>query len=169
MKITLYMAVSIDGFIAKTNGDSDWVSPADTDNFEAAIQEHGNIILGSRTYKQYLGDTYPVKDVNNIIVSSSNGDISEGDNIFVLPPDPRQIVSFLEGKGQDKALLIGGGNTNGLFLEAGLINEMRLIVHPLILGEGIKLFEGVELFKSFNLVESKNLGNDLTQLLYLAN
>ncbi len=166
MKITLYMATTIDGYIAKTDGDSDWVSPVDTKNFAAAIEEHGNIILGSRTYKQYFGDLYPVEGVNNIVVSSDPNAVVKSDNIFVVPPNPKEIVSFLESKNQDKALLIGGGRTNGLFLQADLINEIRLVVHPLTFGRGIKLFEGVELHKNLELIESKELEEGLVQLKY---
>lgn len=166
MKITLYMATTIDGFIAKSDGDSDWVSPVDTKNFETAIEEHGNIIVGSRTFKQYLDDLYPVEGVNNIVVSSDPESIEAGKNVFVLPPDPQKIISFLEEKKQDKALLIGGGKTNGLFLEKGFVDEVRLVVHPLAFGGGIKLFEGIELEKEFEFLESKELDEGLVQLKY---
>ena len=160
------MAISIDGFIARADGNSDWVSPVDTKNFEAAIQEHGNIILGSRTYKQYLGELYPVENVNNIVISSERELANEKDNVFILPPEPQKIVSFLEKKGQDKALLIGGGKTNGLFLMSGLISEIRLVVHPLAFGSGIKLFEDVDVYKDFQFISSKELEDGLVQLKY---
>lgn len=162
------MATSIDGFVAKTDGNSDWVSPIDTKNFEAAIKEHGNIILGSRTYNQYFGELYPVEGVNNIVISSKPNAVEKKNNVFILPPNPKEVVSFLESKNQSKALLIGGGKTNGLFLQSGLIIELRLVIHPLAFGKGIKLFEGVELHKDFEFIDSKELEEDLVQLKYIA-
>lgn len=160
------MATTIDGYIAKSDGDSDWVSPVDTKNFEAAIKEHGNIIVGSRTFKQYLDDLYPVEGVNNIVVSSDPESVKTSNNVFVLPPDPQKIISFLKERKQEKALLIGGGRTNGLFLEKGLIDEVRLVVHPLLFGRGIKLFEGIELQEEFDFLGSKELNEGLVQLKY---
>lgn len=166
MQITLYMATTIDGFVAKTDGDSDWVSPVDTKNFEAAIEEHGNIIVGSRTFKQYLGDLYPVEGVNNFVITSDPSSIEKSENVFAVAPDVEKVIESLKSKDQEKALLIGGGNTNGLFLEADLIDEIRVVIHPLVFGKGIKLFEKVELDKSFEFVSSKELAESLVQLKY---
>lgn len=71
MTVTLYMATTIDGYVAKTNGDSDWVSELDNDGFENQIQQKGCIILGRTTYEQYLDDLYPVPGVLNIVLSTS--------------------------------------------------------------------------------------------------
>ncbi len=166
MKITLYMAITIDGFIAKSDGNSDWVSPVDTKNFETAISEHRNIILGSRTYKQYLGELYPVKGVNNIVISSDNTSVKPAEGVFVLPPNPDLVISFLEEKRQEKALLIGGGKTNGMFFQANLIDEIRLVVHPIAFGSGIKLFDGVEVERNFELTDVQKLQEGLVQLKY---
>lgn len=65
------MATSIDGYIAKKNGDSDWVSEVDAANFEQKIKEMGCIIVGRKTFDQYQGDLYPVPDVTNIVLSSN--------------------------------------------------------------------------------------------------
>lgn len=165
MKVTLYMAISIDGFIAKKNGDSDWVSPVDSANFEQKIKEKGCIIVGRRTFDQYQGDLYPVKDVLNIVLTSDSSRKPEGDNV-VYVQSPRDAVKVAQDRGHDKALLIGGGTTNGLFLKEGLIDEVFLSVHPLILGNGIKLFEGAELDLKLEFLDEKELGEGLTQLHY---
>lgn len=160
------MATTIDGFIAKADGNSDWVSQVDTENFEAAIQEYGNIIVGNRTYKQFYNDLYPIEGSNNIVVTTNPDSIEKNKDVFPVSPDPEEIISFLKSKGQEKALLIGGGNTNGLFLKAGLIDEIRIVVHPLIFGNGIKLFEGVEIEAAFDFISSTQLADGLVQLKY---
>ena len=47
------MAISVDGYVAKKDGDSDWVSPVDSVNFEQKIKETGCLIVGRRTFDQY--------------------------------------------------------------------------------------------------------------------
>lgn len=159
------MAISIDGFIAKKDGDSDWVSPVDSANFEQKIKEKGCIIVGHRTFDQYQGDLYPVKDVTNIVLTSDSSLKSEKDNV-VYAQSPSEAIKLVQRRGHDKALLIGGGTTNGLFLREGLIDEIFLSVHPLILGNGIKLFEGVETDIKLEFLDQKKLGEGLIQLHY---
>jgi len=165
MKVTLYMAISIDGFIAKKDGDSDWVSPVDSANFEQKIKEKGCIFVGRRTFDQYQGDLYPVKGTTNIVLTSNISLKSEKDNV-IYAQSPSDAIKRAQAKGHDKALLIGGGITNGLFLREGLIDEVFLSVHPLILGAGIKLFEGNEADIKLEFLDKKELGEGLTQLHY---
>lgn len=164
MKITLYMAISIDGFIAKKDGDSDWVSPVDSANFEQKIKEKGCIIVGRRTFDQYQGDLYPVKNVTNIVVTSNSSLKSEGNVVYVQTPS--EAIKVAEERGHKEALLIGGGTTNGLFFKAGLIDEIFLSVHPLVLGSGIKLFENAETNIKLEFLDQKEFGEGLTQLHY---
>lgn len=159
------MAISIDGFVAKKDGDSDWVSPVDSANFEQKIKEKGCIIVGRRTFDQYQGDLYPVKNVTNIVLTSDSSLKSEKDNV-VYTQSPKEAVKAVQEKGHDNALLIGGGTTNGLFLKEGLIDEVFLSVHPLILGSGIKLFESVETDIKLKFLDQKELGEGLIQLHY---
>jgi len=165
MKVTLYMAISIDGFIAKKDGDSDWVSPVDSANFEQKIKEKGCIIVGRRTFDQYRGDLYPVKNVLNIVLTSSSSQKSGEDNV-AYAQSPSEAVKIAQEKGHEQALLIGGGTTNGLFLKEYIIDEVFLSVHPLILGDGIKLFEKVETDIKLELLDQKELGEGLMQLHY---
>ena len=159
------MAISIDGFVAKKDGNSDWVSPVDSANFEQKIKEKGCIIVGRKTFDQYQGDLYPVKGVTNILVTSNSSLKSEQDNV-VYAQTPREAIKLAQGRGHNEALLIGGGTTNGLFLKEGLIDEVFLSVHPLILGSGIKLFEGVETDIKLEFLDQGGLGEGLIQLHY---
>jgi dihydrofolate reductase len=165
MKVILYMAISIDGFIAKKDGDSDWVSPVDTVNFEKMIKEKGCIIVGRRTFDQYQGNIYPVIGVTNIVVTTELSLKSETNSV-VYAKSPNEAVKLAQEKGHNEALLIGGGITNGLFLKEGLVDEVFLSVHPLILGEGIKLFEKVESYIKLELINHKELKKGLIQLHY---
>lgn len=160
------MATTIDGFIANKDGNSDWVSPVDTDNFMSQIHNKGCIIVGSTTFHQYLDELYPVDGVINIVLSSKEEKSDDEKKLYFLSRTPHEVVEFLESRGQHEALLIGGGITNAIFLEAGLIDEVILTVHPMILGNGIKLFNGKEIQKNFVLTDVKKLPENLVQLYY---
>ena len=165
MKVILYMATSIDGFIAKKDGDSDWVSETDTINFEKKVAETGCIVVGNKTFKQYKGEIYPIENVTNIILTSNSTLRSDNDDI-VYVQSPADALNVASERGHDKVLLIGGGTTNGLFLKDKLIDELVLSVHPFILGNGIKLFENVESDINLQLLSQNELGEGLVQLHY---
>lgn len=164
MRVTLYMAISADGFIAKQDGDSDWVSEVDFSNFQQKIKEAGCIIVGNRTFEQYREDLYPINDVTNIVLTSNSSLVSH-DNV-VYSNSPQQALDKASEREYNQVLLIGGGITNGLFLKENLIDEIFLSVHPLVLGEGIKLFENTKNDLTLELLDNKELGEGLVLLYY---
>lgn len=144
MKVTLYMATTIDGFVARRDGDSDWVSELDTAGFEGQIEKKGCIILGSKTYNQFLGELYPVGGVTNIILSKSGTNTEQSNKDVFGADSPEVALRIAEEKGFENVLLIGGGKVNGAFFAKNLIDEVCVVIHPLAFGSGIKLFEEVE-------------------------
>ncbi len=165
MKTILYIATSIDGFVAKKDGDSDWVSEADTVNFERKIKEIGCVVVGRRTFDQYRGEIYPVIGVDNIVLTSKSSLGADEENV-VYVKSSSEAIRVAEVRGHHRVLIVGGGTTNGLFLKEGLIDEIFLSVHPLILGSGIKLFEGVEADIKLELIDHKKYEGGLVQLHY---
>lgn len=163
MKITLHLAISADGFIAKSNGDSDWVDPVDGALFEKRAKEAGCLVVGKKTFEQYQGTIYPVNRVINIILTRNpNSKISN----TILADSPNMAVKLAEEKGCEMILIAGGARTAAAFLEANLIDEIFFSVHPLILGKGIKPFEEIASEKSIKLLGSKNLEGGLIELHY---
>lgn len=164
--VTLYNAISTDGFIATKDGNSDWVSEVDVPLFEAQMAEKGCIVLGRTTFEQYLGELYPVPDITNIVMTSDSSKEKEDGKVIYTSKSPKAILELARSKGHDQVLLIGGGHANGAFLEAGLITEMILSVHPLVLGDGISLFEGVSRQLELSLQSVQKLDEGLVQLRY---
>lgn len=155
MKVILYMAISLDGFVAKTGGDSDWVSDVDTPIFEQKIKDCGCIIVGHNTFKQFYGELYPVKGVMNIVVTKYS-EVKNEEGVFFVK-SPKEAASLAKSKNFEQVLLVGGGHINGSFMKEGLIDEIFVDVHPLVFGDGIKIFEGYEGDVKLELLESKNL------------
>ena len=165
MTVALYMATSIDGYIATKDGDSDWVSEVDSKIFEQKMTEAGCIVVGRKTYDQYYGDLYPVEGVTNIVLTSNDSKKDKNKNV-VFASSAKKALEIAKQKGHDKILLIGGGTVNGAFFADGLVNEVFLSVHPLVLGHGIKIFENFEGKVDLELLRSKELDEGLIQLHY---
>lgn len=163
MKIILDLAISADGFIAKPNGDSDWVAPGVELLFKNRAKEAGCLVVGKKTFEQYQGMMYPMDGVTNIILTTTPDPKITG--VF-FANSPAEVINLAKEKGCTDILVAGGARTSAAFLEAHLIDEIFLSVHPLILGEGMKLFEGVMSEKGLKLLSSINLEGGLVELHY---
>lgn len=168
MQITLYVATSIDGYIAKSDKDSEWVSPVCGESFTRTINEYGCIIMGSHTFDQYQGEMYPIKGVLNIVVSR-DGSRSSTDSDLVFVTSPESAIAEATKSGHIKALLIGGGTINASLLSANLIDDVIIDIHPLILGQGIKVFENIEKMVSLARTNVTPMADDLVQVRYKVN
>ncbi|MCA9380699.1 dihydrofolate reductase family protein [Candidatus Dojkabacteria bacterium] len=160
MKLTLYNAISVDGFIATKDGDTSWVADADWEVFESLCYQYRNLVCGRRTYEEMTED--PDIDQTKI-------------NYHVLTSDPQshnqfkyisQLVDFYKENKVEEALLIGGGIANASLLKEKLITDMILSVHPIILGEGIRLFESDGVKVELDKVDVKELSDDLVHIYY---
>ena len=140
MHVTMMMAVSADGFIAKPGGDSDWA--VDNELFEQTVRGYGCVVLGRKTFTQYQGEIYPLESVQHIVLSK-HPTISGYKNVqFVTKP--QLALDKAAELGFDRLLLIGGAKANTAFMQAGLVNTVALDVHPRLLGKGVKLTAGWE-------------------------
>jgi dihydrofolate reductase len=165
MKKILHMAISMDGFIAKPNGDSNWVSKVDSALFEKRCKEAGCIIVGRKTFDQFQGELYPMDGIPNIVLSSMSHPDIKHDNVFYVN-SPERAIEMAGEMSHGPVLIAGGGQTNGAFLQSGLIDEIFLSVHPLLINKGIKLFEGIDVSPKFTLIDTKALDDGLVELHY---
>lgn len=145
MKVTLYMATTIDGFIADSEGNTDWIPAAEESIFDSKAESVDAIVVGLTTFKQYEDEIYPIEGKWNIVVSSDESRATDEQDKVVFVDSPESAVAFLNEKGCNKVLLVGGGTINASFLKIGLIDEIHLTVCPNILGSGIKLFASDDL------------------------
>jgi dihydrofolate reductase len=166
MKITLYMAITADGFIATSDGNSDWVTEEDGQLFEQKILEVGCLFVGNNTFTQFYNDLYPVNGIPNIVLSKNSSNQSDDHKNVHFVDSVSSALDRLKELKLNQALLIGGGITNGAFLSEGFIDEIILSVYPLIFGKGIKLFENTKKTLNLMLLNTKELSNDVIQYHY---
>ncbi len=162
MKVTLYNAISLDGFIARKDFDSDWVSPKDAEMFEAKCKEVGCIIVGRITFERYP-DLYPMAGVLSVVISSVKSGQGDG---YEFVASPEVALALASSRGYKEVILVGGAKANAAFLNAKMIDEMILDVHPFYLGEGIGVFGDSGLAPSLELLSVSTPGDDLVQLHY---
>lgn len=160
------MSTTIDGFIAKIDGNSDWVSKIDCDLFEERYKKIGCVIVGKRTFDQFQGSLYPMPGITTIVLTSDTTRTSS-DPLVMFVHSPEEAISIAESRGFEQVLLAGGGRTNSAFLDSGLIDELFLSVHPFNLNEGIKLFEVAKSEVNFKLAGVREMGEGLVELHYI--
>jgi len=141
MKASVFIATSLDGFIARENGAIDWLpenpEPHGYDEFIASVD---TIVIGRKTFETVLGFggwVYGKKPV--VVLSTKELKAPEGANCDFMNADPREVVAALEQRGI-KHIYVDGGITIQRFLEAGLIQRLIITRIPVLLGSGIPLF-----------------------------
>jgi len=139
-KIILYIAASIDMYIARENGAVDWLDQDGEYGYEKFYQEIGYTLMGSKTYEQVLSfGEFPYKEKTNFVFTR---EAKKEDNEFVkfVSGDIPSFLKKLKQQATQHIWLIGGGEIIRVCLSNQLVDEMRIFVHPVVLGSGIPLF-----------------------------
>ena len=137
-KIILYIATSLDGFIARKNGSVDWLPKFENTEEDYGYKEFydsvGTVILGNTTYKEFKA---PYENKKCFVFSRKN--TGKEDNITYVKSD---VKDFIEGLSDENGniWLVGGADIVKEFLKNNLIDEFIITVIPIVLGEGISLF-----------------------------
>ena len=138
MKVTLLMALTVDGKIARhENQFIDWSGEADKKMFVQMTKKAGVLIMGSRTYDT-IGRPLPGR--KNIVMTRNKSRQSDHPDLIFTDKSPTEILKDLTTSGYTEVLLTGGSTINTLFAKQNLIDEIVLTICPKIFGTGINLF-----------------------------
>jgi dihydrofolate reductase len=169
----VYIAMSLDGFIARENGDLDWLmeipNPENSDHgFAAFMDRIDGIVMGRITFETVVGFgewpyTKPVFVLSNTLKELPGG--FEG-NAEILNGVPMNIVDNLNKRGL-KTLYIDGGKTIRSFMELDLIDEFIITRVPIILGSGVPLFGSLDIELKLDLIGTEILTKDLVKSTYI--
>lgn len=152
IKCSVFIAASVDGFIARPDGDIEWLHRPEYETaalngvtYESFIATVDTLVMGRKTLEKVLSfPEWPYEGLPVIALSHQPLEIPahlQG-KVEVLEADVSALVELLAERGM-KHLYIDGGQTVQAFLEAGLINELIITRIPVLLGEGISLFSQV--------------------------
>ncbi len=167
------MAMTLDGFVARKDHTLDWLNKQDTagedHGFTEFMQSVDVIVMGSGSYKTVLGfGEWPyTKPVVVLSRSLTQAHIPENlqDQVQVLSEAPVDLMKTLEDRGMRRSYVDGGAIIQS-FMREGLIEDMKIAIVPILIGDGIRLFG--ELAKDVDLaLESvKDFASGLIQMNY---
>ena len=169
-KISLYIASTVDGYIADKNGSVDFLDKYNTGDEDYDYQKFYDtvdcVVLGSTTYKQCLTfPEWPYPD-KQVVVFSDQKLATPHSNIQIISSQNLQTeVTFLKSK-FDHIWLVGGGKLVTSFLQKKLLDNMILSIMPEILGGGTELFPDKINPQILQLVDQANYPNGVVQLNY---
>ena len=139
-QIKLFIASSLDGYIARTNGAIDWLftdSDYGYNDFYASID---TVLVGRKTFETTLTfESDPFKGKECYVFSRGNS-IQEREQVHGVSGDMVEFVESLKKQPGQDIWIVGGGELLREFLRHNLIDEIILFIHPIILGSGIPLF-----------------------------
>ena len=161
--ITLFIASSLDNFIAREDGAIDWLFTDGDFGYKQFYDSIDTVFMGRKTYDTAvrLGEHFE----NKICYVFSRTKQKSTGNIH-FRDDPVSVAKRLvheQGKG---IFLEGGGEIISVFLKEKLIDNMILSIHPVILGSGIPLFPEIDKQVNLKLLNCTRFDNGLVQLNY---
>jgi dihydrofolate reductase len=171
MKASVFIATSLDGFIARPDGALDWL-PADggePHGYAEFIATVDAIVIGRKTFETVLSfDAWPYERMPVVVLSTTLSAVAvpEGAVCEVMAGTPHQIVSRLAQRGM-RHLYIDGGVTIQGFLEAGLIQRVIITRIPVLLGSGIPLFGPLSRDIRFQHVATRSYPSGMVQSEYV--
>ncbi len=166
MKTILYMAMTLNGYVAKENDDTPW-SDESWQAYCDFVKRTKNIIIGGNTYRLLLSDPdFRGKIGNPLVVVVSTSQKERGSAKDIIAKSPGDALGAVEKAGFAQALVEGGGGVNASFLKEGLLDEIYVDIDPVIWGKGKKLFSDMEIDVDLELLEVLAISNKLARLHY---
>jgi dihydrofolate reductase len=175
-KVTFGCANSLDNYIAREDGSFDWILWSD----EAAeiMKEYwgkiDTIIMGRKTWDIAMANSAALKKRKNkdlyagikTYVFSRTLEPGDHNGATIIGGDPGKFVRELKEQEGKEICIMSGGRLAKSLLEAGVIDEIGLNVHPVLLGAGIPLFHGMSRQIDLELAECRPFRNGCVLMTY---
>lgn len=163
-----YIAMSIDGYIARKDGGLDWLEYGHTGDEDYGFKKFMNgidaLILGRNTYEVVSGfDKWPYGGKRVIILSYTLNKVRKEAELFCGQLHDLASTLFHEGI---KHVWVDGGITVSKFLEAGLVDDITISIIAVVLGSGIPLFRTINRENQCRLTSTQSYPSGLVQLKY---
>jgi dihydrofolate reductase/ADP-ribose pyrophosphatase YjhB (NUDIX family) len=150
VKVDLYIAASIEGFIADEHGGTDWV--CDEALFEQTVRDYGCICMGHATYDEYGGPAF--EGVQCIVLTHKIPKRNKQAAVHFVTSAEDAMAKARE-LGFKKLLVIGGAKTNQAFMSAGVVRKVYADIHPILLNKGLQMFGDFKASFDFKIIRSK--------------
>lgn len=166
--IVLYIADSLDGFIARENGSVDWLFTDADYGYSEFYNSIDTVLMGMKTYKSIfeLGGGYLYKDKKGFVFTR-NRETKKEDYVEFIHEKIAEFTRELKNLPGKDIWLVGGGEIIKIFADESLIDQIIISIHPKILGSGIPLFPAPLKETDLKLIGSESFDSGLVQLNYL--
>lgn len=170
MKVIVYLASSANGIISNNKNVPDWLSQEYGQGFMEISQRTQAVIMGKTTYNILSPDNLPLKDTGSLVVLTHDTKATPSQaNVLFASDSPKDIVEQLAAKGHTEAVIIGGTQTVTAFMQAGLVNEVILVVEPVLFGKGLPFMKETDAEYKLSLLEVEQLNDNTVKLRYAVN
>ena len=171
MKTTAYIGTSLDGFIARKDGEIDWLIQFDDNetnqSYTKFIGEIDAIVIGRGTFEKVL--TFPTWFYQQkvFVLSTQIKEIPDNlkEKVTVLNMKPKELLLYLSDKGYSK-LYVDGGKVIQSFLNENLLDELIITKVPILIGDGIPLFGRLDHDITLQHIETNIFSNGLVMSRY---
>jgi len=162
----LYIALSLDGYIAGPNGELNWLYSDQDYGYYEFIKTIDTVLIGRKTYDEILGFDvpYPYDDKKSYVFTSTPEDYSSDHDITFTADDPLKVWNSLKNQDGRDVWLVGGGKLITPFVNQNEIDQYIIAIHPIILGDGIELFRDINRRVNLETKEVKTFDSGLVQL-----
>lgn len=170
-KIILYVASSLDGFIAGRNGDISWLDAYQVEGEDYGYSEFLKtidvIVMGSKTYEQVLSfGSWPYEGFKTYVMTKRQLKSVDKVEVDFYSGDLDSFVAGIKRESRKNIWLVGGASLAQSFLERGFIDEIVISIIPVILGDGISLFGHMQRDFRLELIRSGSYNNGIVKLHY---
>lgn len=167
--VSVFLAISLDGYIAGPDGDLSWLAVCAGDStaatgYDALFARVDTLLIGRATYEAVRGfPDWPFAGKRVVVathrpIAAAHGEVARAGTLEGLLDD-------LHAEGA-RAVYLDGGNLVAQGLDAGLVDELTLSLVPVILGGGVPLFRGERARSDWRLVDTRRLPSGLVQVRY---
>lgn len=180
-RVTIHMAASLDGFIARKDGSIDWLETADhfdggevlaPESAAAFLRTIDCYVMGSRTYETALdfearGLGWAYGDTPTVVLTHRELRKTRR-TVELYAGDLRRLVEERLKPNFRSIWFVGGGTVAGECLRRGLADEVRYSILPIVIGDGIAFFESLDRDVALHLLEVKAYQSGVVALRYEA-
>ncbi len=168
----VFIATSLDGFIARADNSLDWLMKQDSGSggdFETFMDSVDGLVMGAGTFRTVLGFGEWVYRKPVVVLSRSMttndipGDLKE--KVRLSTAAPQEVMAELEAEGW-RNVYVDGGRVIQSFLREGLIETLTVTLAPVLIGDGIPLFASLPADIDLDLVSAERLGANMLKTQY---
>ncbi len=170
-KVIVYIATSLDGYIARKDDDTLWL-----DAYQIAGEDYGYsdfmktigaAIMGARTYDQSLKHPERLLAMKTYVLSNQYMPVPSGANIEFYIGNLKVLINKIKNETYGDIFIVGGGQIICSFLNEGLVDELLLFIVPVLLKEGIPLYPALNRQIGLKLMEIASYKTGIVKLHYI--